>query len=244
MYLLLFILLNAISSCPDEPFCTNCTIHNSERFCAKCTYSVYNNKTAQCSFLDSPIANCVEYKQSTTLRCAQCEYGFNLTSGGRCKPCKVKGCAICRNEISKCQSCHNGILPYKNKCYGSKTSICKISNCDICDPSNIVCLKCKKNHSIGKGLRCVPGIYGCNKLAPDGMRCDICDYGFYITKDNKCLPNNELNGFNWIAILLGLVLLIALLGLYIIYKISSNRKIQDLETLSSTTEQDYYVPVY
>lgn len=77
--------------------------------------------------------------------------------------------------------------PKKTICSSEKK--CLIENCDICvsKKSSDLCLKCKKGWSLLEE-KCVPEtIKNCVELrTSDSSKCEVCDHGYYITKDYLC----------------------------------------------------------
>ena len=187
--ILLNLLLSLTLQCPGTKYCRMCTSFSktSPYLCNQCEHSTFNIINSRCEKTDQRIKNCKIYKNTSILKCSICKYGYTLINN-KCKKCEIDNCAICDENIKKCLGCFNKNIFYNEIC--DVNLKCLDKNCDICG-SNGLCFRCKSNFSLSKGY-CVEGLMNCLFLKPGSLKkCQICDFGYYITRSWKCKPNIE-----------------------------------------------------
>ena len=236
---LLVSLLSVVSACPSENFCTSCISYNDVNYCAKCTFSIYDAKAKQCVAPVNSIANCAEYFYNNELKCSVCDFGYGLVKN-KCVRCSVEDCAKCNENADQCESCYNGVLPYQNNCEKTdQHQKCDKQNCSVCTGDGKLCLLCEAKFSLDYTMSCVDGVENCNMLDSHAERCGLCNFGYFITKDGKCVANNT-SSFNYSTIML-VVFLIVLIGFGLfIYFMSKNRKKEENAPSSEGLGPEYY----
>jgi hypothetical protein len=165
-----------------------------------------------------PIDHCKVYQDGKPQLCRMCEYGFGVHwTDNSCKQCTVDACAICNQFDTLCQACFaplylnrrdNGTfecvvvadrLPFKCLINGARK-----------DSIEEQCGLCHKGFSVHNGFCISEVIRDCWVLTSDKLKCQRCIFGFYITKEGTCLPNNQERPM-WPVWTVGVVSLLALL---------------------------------
>ncbi len=211
------ILAHALSACPDEKNCSQCTVKDSGSICSICENSFYNAQTKLCdSNVSKTIDHCKSYfAKDNNIVCSRCESGY-VASDNACVKCTVDNCAICRDD-QKCFGCFNSMMvvprkddPTKNVCSDSEK--CSDANCDICmtTPTKPLCVSCKSGFSRELvNNKCVTGLANCYDILTEGdQKCNRCYWGYYIAADGTCQPNNDAKNhwtWFWVVLALGII---------------------------------------
>lgn len=196
LILFLIILISySYQSCKEgKNFCILCEL--STDLCKQCESEIFKpDKKGGCEGSKICKKNdnyCIECKNST--QCETCELGFFPDSNGGCS--NVENCEISENGI--CRKCmDNFALIYKGKSYLECVSLNnneELLNCEEYDTYGH-CLKCKENYFMNAGDKKCSKTNNC--LYSSNGICDICDYDYYLDKNNKtnylCILNNGTN---------------------------------------------------
>lgn len=184
MFIRLFLLLRLLLACPDSKFCRQCLLFLDQTTkCQQCEASVYNLQTKLCDPIKLIIPNCKIYALGETISCELCDYGYAL-SDSKCSSCEVKDCAFCSSDRKVCNGCFGRMNLVQNQCLlGTK---CPVENCEICGDKENTCLKCQSHYALFNAA-CLKATPNCYQLsANDQSKCDVCDFGHYITKSFTC----------------------------------------------------------
>ena len=193
---------------PDEGFTLdpsqNC-LSLTNKNCSICIDSILN-QNKKCVPLTKKIPNCLQYLSET--KCEQCQYNFKKNKDlTKCEKISKSNC-IEEDNFNECNLCSPGILinsekicDKKNKCSIKNCFVCNYDfldeeNCEICNENFVL-----KNFIDEKGKNrflCEKDVFGNCGFESDGS-CLICDFGFYMADDGKCLKSFaydiELFGF-------------------------------------------------
>jgi hypothetical protein len=233
LLLALLLFTQSTLQCPDEKYCLSCPAPapGKEQVCTRCESSFYNVAKKSCdSKLEETVGNCKLYDFSgDKVVCTACDYGYSLDRAkNACTKCKVEGCALC-SEKDICIGCFDkrNLNRDTNTCDSKIT--CDLPNCDICmvDGATYSCAQCENNFALNDLLvkKCVQAPANCYMIdSADHARCLVCDYGYYITKDGGCSSNS--GGLWWVWILL-LLLVLALVGLFVYFRMRNLQRGSD-----------------
>lgn len=225
-------------ACPNEKNCVECNLTDvNNGFCAVCENSFYNPDTKTCvDKLTKSVPNCKSYKKETggNVVCDKCAFGHALVIGTtttttECKACGGKKCAVCAaDDVSKCLACFDRATLENGVCTDDAAKKCELSDCQIC--GNYVsnkptdCLQCDNKFAINAvDKKCIASNDNCyqiNKL--DGKNCDVCNWGYYVTKERTCTKNG--GGKAWLWLLLLLIPVVLALGYFGYTKFAQKRE--------------------
>ena len=161
-------------------YCLEC--HEYNKYCLKCEENFYPDKIGGCSYTN----NCESSNKGICFNCLNDYVLFGAENGP--KICKYKNSEDLKNckKISSitglCEECNEGYnlnagdskcVQTKN-CYESSFGIC--ISCDVGYHLNKKAETCEKT---------IDTLFYC-KQTLDGIDCDICHFGFYLSKDGQC----------------------------------------------------------
>lgn len=218
-FLIAFVLLAAVSSCPDDPYCLMCDITPSVSQCIVCDRSFFNIRTFKCETgIKDADPNCLTYSEEDSgVQCEECAFGFRLTSDHKCVPCKKENCAVC-DENDHCWACKGGVIPHETTSECSTQNKCAVENCQICQgfQDKWGCDLCDEGFALSDfSVRtCIASRVGCqlvDQQKPD--KCLQCLSGYFIDQDQICqkrttsvLPYFLYFGGLLLIVILGIVL--------------------------------------
>lgn len=209
-------------ACPDEKNYLACSVKNEKYVCAYC-YLGWVDSDGKCVILPikERLDNCNLYAtkaKDKPAACANCALGYTTDDTEKCVQCKIPGCALC-DKPDSCKACANGKKLELKPALKCTDDAADVPNCEVCDyvspASGCRCQKCKSGFAINleapQEKACVEDKVGsCFVLERGNLnKCAYCAFGYYVSKDGKCLNNNR-EAFGW-----GLVVLLALVVLSI-----------------------------
>jgi len=227
-FILLFIFLSSLLSCPDEPLCMQCHAVPFGEGCIKCYESV-KLPGQGCTLIPASlqIPHCIHYTYKRinkvyTYYCQRCGWGYGLKDD-ICVPCGPSNCQVCY-VYTFCDVCAHGYINLElqngSACVknGSPLPNCHLetrnwhtrrSKCQLCVDGYVL-----RPITEDQG-ECVPTfLKNCWKVSWGSDLCQVCMPGYYLTSAGGCLPNNHSN-FWQILILVTVVVMAGVVGLLI-----------------------------
>ena len=171
----------ALSACPNDKMCAQCTGTK----CETC-YKSFPDSSGVCTKPSPEVENCISYANNTT--CIFCAFGY-VQVGSKCEKIAISGCTFANpSDKNQCVSCEDSKLPSSDgKCNGD--SKCADSNCENC--LGTACLVCKSGYAVNKSTKCVKEpSENCAETATDETKCETCMPGYY-DSDGKCLSDGS-----------------------------------------------------
>ena len=161
----------------DKYICTKCeqnTALNSDGICEiNLGYFIKNNKLYKCDDEKEGNSGCVAEKGcnyiNNKLNCNECKEGYYQYTDGRCLPCNI--------QIPNCEKCHFNEEEVNLKCdncnilYSLSNNKCNLKECNEYPDISPGCIICKDKLNEYKS----------------NNKCQSCDYGYFKTKDEKCV---------------------------------------------------------
>ncbi len=169
-----------------------CLSFNKDK-CEICVDSLLVN--FQCVPLEKKINHCLSYESAD--RCEVCQYNFTPSKdNSSCDKITQKNCIEYNTSDDKCLLCSPGILikddkcESQNKCSLANCMVCNNfmmrENCEVCENGYalttkddlFICVKENENNS------------NCAILDFDSSKCQICQLGYFMNKEQKCVLSN------------------------------------------------------
>lgn len=200
LYLLFLLTTQTLSSTPllktDEGFTvppTEYCLSQKSSTCSICIDSLLKGKS--CEKLKKKIPHCLQYSSET--ECEQCQYNFKKSeNSSKCEKISKKNC-LEENSENECDLCAPGILVQNGLC--EEANRCHLQNCYVCNSDFLGeenCEVCEKGFVLDNVLDdqgkqrffCKEDLWG-NCGFVSGGECLICDFGFFMDAEGKCLES-------------------------------------------------------
>ena len=182
------------SKCPDN--CKLCSIQAGVLTCSDCIDGFYKGSDGKCERCQYPCSAC-----TSSTSCLTCKPG-HLLEGNSCQSLCSDNCLTCKDESSKCDSCHEEFVLSGTQCVRCPEG-CKVCETDegktICRScidgyfkTGEECVKCESPCATCFNTNTVSGCYSCevgyymDKIytypTPYGGHCSLCS-----EKDSHCI---------------------------------------------------------